>query len=26
VRAAFGPLTERRRLSAQGWSALLLSR
>jgi ribosomal protein L11 methyltransferase len=26
VRAAFGRLTERRRLSAQGWSALLLSR
>ena len=25
VAAAFAPLRERRRLSAQGWSALLLS-
>jgi ribosomal protein L11 methylase PrmA len=26
VAAAFAPLEERRRLSSQGWSALLLSR
>ena len=26
VAAAFAPLAERRRLSSQGWSALLLSR